>query len=226
MNGCHVIASRPTDRSWNLPVGASRGYRLCQPNEVAQARVRSKTDDDMHVVCQYRVAQHAHTGPAASALERAANVHRRRQVEAPHAVPRVPRDVRVQLIGTVSRHVALERQALLTPGRKPGVHGPGASPGFANRAQARRSRTGRKPGVREPGASWGSPNGGEIDRQRITGTPPRQATNLRARETGGSLTPGTPGSRPGSVRPVLSRAAARPAPSRPDRGSRSVAGAR
>src|SRR5437870_11849504 len=80
--------------------------------------------------------------------------------------------MRVQLIGAVSRHVALERQALLTPG---------ASPGFTDR---------RKPGVHGPGASWGSPNGGEIDRQWITGTPPRQATNLRARETGGSLTPG------------------------------------
>src|SRR5439155_11413221 len=90
VNGCHVIASRPTDRSWNLPVGASRGYRLCQPNEVAQARARSKTDDDMHVVSQYRVAQHAHTRPAATPPQRAANVHRRRQVEAPHAVPRVP----------------------------------------------------------------------------------------------------------------------------------------
>src|SRR5437870_13840030 len=116
--------------------------------------------------------------------------------------------MRVQLIGAVSRHVALERQALLTPG---------ASPGFTDR---------RKPGVHGPGARWGSPNGGEIDRQWITGTPPRQATNLRARETGGSLTPGTPGSRPGSVRPVLGRVAPRVEPWRPHRGSRSLARAR
>jgi len=121
MQGGHVVASGPPNRSCDAPVGASCGDALCEPNEIAQTSVRPEAHDDMDMIRQNCFAQHMNTGLLARPRHSALHIDGREPIDACHPLPGVPRDMRIHLVGMVCGHV-FAWSVSTDPGRKPGVN--------------------------------------------------------------------------------------------------------
>ena len=87
--------------------------------EVAEAGVRPIAHEQVHMVGEDRPVEDLNSGSPASVGDGKANLARSRAVHASHAEPRMPGDVRVQAVGTMSEG----HGGLTDPGRQPGVIG-------------------------------------------------------------------------------------------------------
>jgi hypothetical protein len=102
--GRGVEPSGPPHSAWHATVCSNGGNALRQPHEVAQAAIRTKAHDEVNVVGQDRSAEYSDSGLPASACHGALDCSNGCLVEAPNSFPGVPRDVRIELKGSMVRH--------------------------------------------------------------------------------------------------------------------------
>lgn len=134
---CRVEAPGPANCAGDAAVGAHCGHAFRQANEIAQSRIRTKAHHKVHMVGQNRTAEDAYARVATGARNSTLHIRYDCLVNASHPPPGTPRNVSVELKGSVARH---RRHRFLTdPGRKPGEHHRSGliSSSFLTRAPAR-----------------------------------------------------------------------------------------
>jgi len=100
----HVEPSRPLDGARYAPIRAKGRDGLREPHEITNAGIGSKTDEYMNVISQDRAPQDNGRRASSRTVYCDANVAGRISIHASDAVPRVPRDVCIQLVRAVTGH--------------------------------------------------------------------------------------------------------------------------
>lgn len=101
----HIVAPRPSNASHAAPIRRGRRATLGKSDEVAEPDVGSKAYQEMDVVGQHGPPQKVYTRLPACTRYRAFHVNRRETIHTGHSLPRVPGDVRVELVGSMLGHL-------------------------------------------------------------------------------------------------------------------------
>jgi hypothetical protein len=104
VQGRRVEPSRPFDGPRYAPIRAKRRDGLREAHKVTNAGIGSKADEYMNVINQDRASQNNSRGASSRTGYRDANVAGCISIHASDAVPRVPRDVCIQLVRAVTGH--------------------------------------------------------------------------------------------------------------------------